>query len=87
MVDKFIFKPKFNNKLDDYCELISNHDTLIFYNYDDCNVCIESNSENYVDNFQHSCFNQQIDLPSSLKYLKLDCINVNIINYLFTKWY
>ena len=43
--NKLIFKPKFNESIEKYYDLISNYDTLIFSNYNDVNICIETNNK------------------------------------------
>jgi phage anti-repressor protein len=63
--NKFIFKPEFNNQIDEYYELISNYDELIFSNYDDLNILLETKNnynENIYENYIESKFNQPIDL-------------------------
>ena len=43
--DYFIFKPEFNDKLNIYHNLILKYKKLIFSNYDDYKICIESNNK------------------------------------------
>ena len=50
--DIIIFKPKFNNVLDDYVEIISKYDKLIFSNYDCPKICTHTNNDynsNYIN--------------------------------------
>ena len=39
-----VFKP-FNKPLDDYINIISKYDKLIFSNYRDIDICIETNNQ------------------------------------------
>lgn len=68
--NKFIFKPDFNSSIDIYFHLISNHDELIFSDYDDINVCVKTNNI-YNKKYHHNCklseFNQKIELPINLR--------------------
>ena len=137
-----IFKSEFNKFLDNYINIISKYNKLIFSNYSDIDICIETNNEyglkyyfeskfnqpvinlppnithltfgyyfnqevnNLPSNITHLTFdwefnqkvnnlppnithltfgyhfNQKVDIPFSVKYLKLDCNNQNIIDYL-----
>src|SRR3990167_8635405 len=117
--NKIIFKPEFNNKLDDYVNIISKYNELIFSNYDNYNITIKTNNQycnKYRKNYKNSNFNQQVIIPQNvthltfgsrfnqqiiipqnvtnliigyyfnqqinlpyIKYIKLDCNNVNII--------
>lgn len=77
--NKFIFKPLFNKKLDkqldNYIDLISKYDELIFSNFLYLNILINNNYiNNYKDNFNlvnnylSSFFNNEIKfLPTNLK--------------------
>jgi hypothetical protein len=70
--NRFIFKYKFNEKLDKYYDLIKLYDTLIFSNYTDVNICIKTN--NFYDKEYHniyffSRFNQKIILPENLTHI------------------
>ena len=51
----FIFKPEFDEKIDDYIPIIKNYKKLIFSNYDDYKLCIETK------NYQRSKFNQPLN--------------------------
>src|SRR6056300_1247759 len=124
-VNTLVFKPEFNKPLDDYINIISKYDKLIFSNYSDVKICIETNNQykvkfkkyylkskfnqevnnlppnitnltfgyyfnqevnNLPPNITHLTFgyhfNQEVNIPFSVKYLKLDCNNQNIIDYL-----
>ena len=68
--DKFIFGPEFDSSIQAYINLISQSNELIFSNYDDVNICINTNNNydsyydsNYGKNYQESKFNQKIELP------------------------
>ncbi len=43
--DKLIFKPNFNEKLDDYYDVISQHNELIFSNYDNPKITIKTKNK------------------------------------------
>ena len=61
--DKFIFKPKFNESIDKYVNTIKNYSQLIFSNYDDLEICIETNNkylDKYRNNYKHSTFNKPL---------------------------
>ena len=70
--NKVIFKPKFNGKLDDYIDIISKYNELIFSNYDDCNITIKTNNkycDEYKQNYKSSKFNQQVTIPQNITHL------------------
>ena len=70
--NKVIFKPNFNDKLDDYIDIISKHNELIFSNYDDFTITIKTNNlyyEKYYDNYKGSKFNQQITISQNITHL------------------
>ena len=70
--NKVIFKPKFNGKLDDYIDIISKYNELIFSNYDDYNIEIETNGEYfhiYNNIYKKSKFNQSITIPENITHL------------------
>src|SRR3990167_10304600 len=70
--NKIIFKPNFNDKLDNYFNIISNYDELIFSNYDNYNIAIETNNtycKDYKENYKLSKFNQQIIIPAKVNHL------------------
>ena len=55
--NKVIFKPNFNDNLDDYIDIISKYNELIFSNYDDYNITIKTNNvycSEYDDNYKYS---------------------------------
>ena len=53
--DKFIFKPEFNESIDKYIDIIKNYSQLIFSNFDDFEICIETNNK-YLDEYKyHKC--------------------------------
>ncbi len=70
--DYFIFKPEFNEPIDDYIEIIKNYTKLIFSNYDDLDICIKTKNEyfnEYNKNFVKSKFNQPIEGLNNLTQL------------------
>ena len=70
--DKFVFKPKFNESIDKYIGVIKNYSQLIFSDYDDLEICIETNNKylsKYNKNFKFSKFNKP--LSNSLDNLTL----------------
>ena len=59
--DYFIFKPEFNDELNIYQNMIMKCKRLIFSNYDDYKICIETNNkckEKYNNNYKVSKFNK-----------------------------
>ena len=70
--NKIIFKPKFNNKLDNYIDIISKYNELIFSNYNDCSITIKTNNYfyyKYEQNFKYSIFNQKIIIQKNVTHL------------------
>ena len=70
--NKIIFKPEFNDKLDNYLDIISKYNELIFSNYDDYNIEIETNGEYfhiYNNIYKKSKFNQSITIPENITHL------------------
>ena len=68
--NKIIFKPGFNSILNDYIEIISKYNELIFSNYDDVDITLERNNKYVFDtNSEGSKFNQTIKLPESITRL------------------
>jgi len=58
--DKFIFKPEFNEPIDKYVGVIKNYSQLIFSDYDDLEIYIETNNkylDKYDKNYKESKFN------------------------------
>jgi hypothetical protein len=58
-----IFKPQFNEPLDNYSNIISKCIGLIFSNYSDPKITIETNNKyfvNYKDKYKKSLFNQPL---------------------------
>src|SRR3990167_5993112 len=70
-----IFKPDFNDKLDDYIDIISKHNELIFSNYDDCIITIKTNNKyceeyyKYDKKYKISKFNKQVIIPENVTHL------------------
>src|SRR3990167_3602416 len=70
--NKIIFKPDFNTKLDDYFDIITKYNELIFSNYDDCDITIKTNMiwcYEYMKNYKSSMLNQQIIIPENVTHL------------------
>src|SRR3989338_6154296 len=70
--NKVIFKPNFKDKLDDYIDIISKYNELIFSNYDDYNIIFKTNNKyynEYRENYEPSQFNQQIKIPQNVTHL------------------
>src|SRR3990167_11009185 len=70
--NKIIFKPEFNDKLDNYLDIISKCNELIFSNYDDYNIEIETNGKYtniYKNIYKSSKFNQSITISENITHL------------------
>lgn len=80
--DKLIFKPEFNKELYSYYDVISQHNTLIFSNYDNPEMAIKTNNKNtndYRKKYKYSKFNKKIKLTGKVIYLSFsDCFNQKI---------
>ena len=50
----FIFKPEFDEKIDDYIPIIKNYKKLIFSNYDNYKLCIETNNK-ILNKYDKNC--------------------------------
>ena len=64
--NKVIFKPYFDDKLDDYIDIISKYNELIFSNYNGCAITIKTNNKyynEYEQKYKSSKFNQQVTIP------------------------
>lgn len=73
--NNFVFKPEFNEIIkDEYYEQMSNYDTLIFSNYRNPKISIETNNQ-YMNEYHFewigSKFNQPLNLPHSITNLIL----------------
>ena len=82
--DKFIFKPEFNEPIDKYVDIIKNYSQLIFSNYDDLEICIETNNDyefKYNHKFIESRFNQQL----SNELDNLTCLTHLTLGYYFNQ--
>ena len=68
-----VFKPKFNKPLDDYINIISKYDKLIFSNYMDIAIYIETNNQydrKFDKYYFKSNFNQPVkNLPQNITHL------------------
>ena len=61
--DTIIFNYEFNEPLDKYIEIIKNYKKLIFSDYDDYKICIETNNKwilEYDSHYKHSKFNRPL---------------------------
>ena len=70
--NKIFFKPNFNDKLDNYIDIISKYNELIFSNYNDCSITIKTNNiycNKYKQNYKESNFNQQVIIPQNITHL------------------
>ena len=80
--DTIIFKPEFNNDLDVCKEIISQYPKLIFSNYNDPTITIDTNNNydlKYNNNYKESLFNQP--LGDSLSNL------INLQQLTFCNWF
>ena len=70
--DKLIFKPEFDEELEEYYNVIGQYNTLIFSNYNDPEITIKTNNKyegrNY-DNYKKSKFNKEIKLTENITHL------------------
>ena len=69
--NKIIFKSNFNDKLDNYLNIISKCDELIFSNYDDFTITIKTNNKyrfEYIGNYTRSNFNKQVIIPENVTH-------------------
>ncbi len=70
--NKLIFKPIFKKPISNYYDLISSNNILIFSNYNNVNICIETNNKydlKYNYHFSLSNFNHPIELPQNITHL------------------
>ena len=79
-----VFKPEFNKPLNDYIDIISKYNKLIFSNYSDIAICIKTNNQ-YIFKFKkylESKFNQEVNnLPLNITHLTFGyCFNQEVIN-------
>ena len=73
--EKLIFKPEFNQELKSYYELILQHNTLIFSNYEESEITIKTKNKyerKYKKFYKDSLFNKEIKLTNNLKSLTLE---------------
>ena len=72
--NKIIFKPNFNAKLDDFIDIITKCNELIFSDYNDYNITIKTNNkyyEEYEQNYKLSKFNKSVIIPKNVTHLTL----------------
>ena len=70
--NKIIFKPNFNAKLDDFIDIITKCNELIFSDYNDYNITIKTNNkyyEEYGQNYKISKFNKSVIIPQNVTHL------------------
>jgi len=63
--DWLIFKPEFNDKLDEYYDMINKYNKIIFSNYNEHLIEIETNNRWIKNYFLYSIFNQEINLSNN----------------------
>ena len=95
--NKVIFKSYFNNKLNNYLNIISKYNELIFSNYDNYNITIKTNNKYYVEyikNYKPSKFDQQVIIPENITHLtfgwnfnKQVIIPENVTHLTFDYWF
>ena len=75
-----IFKPSFNEEITNYYDVINKYNKIIFSNYDDPVITIETNNI-YISKYNHnivgSNFNKEIDLSN----------NINLTHLTFGYWF
>ena len=79
--DTIIFKPKFNGRLDNYIDIITKYDKLIFSDYDCPLICIETNNQVRIDKFNYykiNNFNNKINCLSSLSFIIINKLNFKL---------
>ena len=82
--DWLIFKPEFNEELINYYDVINKYNKIMFSNYNDPLIAIETNNlwiRKYNNNFIRNKFNKEIDLSNNINLIDLtfgDCFNKEI---------
>ena len=75
IVDEWlIFKPNFNEELTNYYDIINKYKKVIFSNYDDPLIAIETNNNykyKYKNNYIKSNFNKKTDLLNNINLTHL----------------
>ena len=79
IVDEWlIFKPTFNEELTYYYDIINKYKKIMFSNYDNTLIAIETNNQykyeyhnKYYDNYIKSKFNQKINLLNNINLTHL----------------
>jgi hypothetical protein len=70
--DTIIFKPEFDGSLDIYNDILTQYNKLVFSDYNNLKICIETNNIyniKYESNFIRNKFNQEVNLPPNLTHL------------------
>ena len=69
-----IFKPDFNEEFKKYYDVINKYKKIIFSNYNDPLMSLETNNkykEDYKNNYSRSNFNKKIDLSNNIHLTQL----------------
>ena len=70
--DLLIFKPEFNDEFYDYYDMINKHSKIIFSNYNDPLIAIETNNNCKIEyDYNNSKFNKKIDLSNNINLTHL----------------
>ena len=72
--DWLIFKPDFNEELDEYYNIINKYAKIMFSMYNEPLIAIETNNIyniEYEDNYIYNKFNQKIDLSNNINLTHL----------------
>jgi len=80
--DLLIFKPKFNEELTNYYNIINKYNKIMFSNYNVPLIAIEINNKyNYEFKNNYSCcfFNKEIDLSNNINLTHLTLYYLIII--------
>ena len=80
--DSFIFKPEFNEPIDDYIDIIKNYKKLIFSNYNDFKICIETNN-NYINKYQNNYIDSKFNQLPIKFYKKFYGAPENKLKFIF----
>jgi hypothetical protein len=78
--DTIFFSPDFNKPLSNYLDILNKYNKLIFSNYDDPSICIQTNNRELHINYKENKFNQPLNLPHNITHLTFgDNFNQSII--------
>ena len=77
--ETLIFKPEFNEELDNYYNVISQYNKIIFSNYNDPEITIKTENKyncEHNDKYKKSIFNKKLKLTKNITHLSFgDCFN------------